>query len=186
MCSRSTADAEQNTRISAAFYHNQTVTGFPFKHCSVFAYIGFDSSHYQSTSPKHVSVFLSAQGQMNRIFPLNFLSRLPCRLVESDLELELGAAVIIKHDAFTHQTVLPIHSAGGRKCASITRPSSCRSVMEMCTLFSAWKAPGFFFCAFQPLLKHLLMYQTRLYTLLAPSLLLLFGIVYCNANKDRK
>ncbi len=79
-------------------------------------------------------------------------SALSCHLLECDLELELGAAVITAHAAFTHQTVLPIHSAGGRKRASIMLQSSRRSVMEMRTLFPAWKAPGFSFCAIQLLL----------------------------------
>lgn len=51
------------------FTINRPFTGFQFKGCSPFLYIDYDSSHYQSASPKHVSVYISAQGQMNRMFP---------------------------------------------------------------------------------------------------------------------
>ncbi len=116
MCSCSTADAvEQNTHISAAFYRKQTVTGFPFKCCSVFAYIGFDSSHYQSVSPKHVSVYLSAHGQTNRIFPLNFLSRLCASLWSPREWFGIGTWSRCNHNACcVHASNRPAHPLSRR------------------------------------------------------------------------
>lgn len=149
----------------------------------------FDSSHYQRSSPKHVSVYLSTQGQTNRIFLLNFLSRL-CAFLSSPRE-RFGVGSRCNHNACCfHASNRPAHPLG-------RRPQTCLYYAPVFTsfcygnahTFPAWKAPGFSFCAFQLLLmwiKRRLMYQTRLYTLLGPSLLLLSGIVYCNANKDRE
>ncbi len=116
MCSCSTADAdERNTRFSAAFYRKQTVTGFPFKGCSVFAYIGFDSSHYQRSSPKHVSVYLSTQGQTNRIFPLNFLSRLYTFLSSPRVRFGIGVGSRCNHSACCfHASNRPAHPLSRR------------------------------------------------------------------------
>ncbi len=116
MCSFRTADAdEQNARFPAAFYRKQTVTGFPFKRCSVFAYIGFDSSHYQRSSPKHVSVNLSTQGQTNRIFPLNFLSRLCTFLSSPRVRFGIGVGSRCNHNACCfHASNRPPHPLSRR------------------------------------------------------------------------
>lgn len=110
MCSCSTADAvEQNTHISAAFYRKQTVTGFPFKRCSVFAYIGFDAL------PERESKTCFRVPQRSWIFPLNFLSRLCASLWSPREWFGIGAWSRCNHNACcVHASNRPAHPLSRR------------------------------------------------------------------------
>lgn len=144
------ADAvEQNTRF-AGFYHKQTIYRFS-EGCSPFQQIGFDSSHYQSASPK-TCIRAHQRSGPNEQDVSFWTSRLNCELSLSSPP-EWFETRCNRNACCFHASNCPAHPLSRRAANAPLLPSHLHSLLK-CAYFSELErplaSPALLFNCFQP------------------------------------